>query len=74
MINPNKDQNQRLIQKTNKDQNQKLQGGDTSTNKLGDNIGSEVIPPGRNMLGTWFGETGLNIQPEVFPRNNCEQI
>jgi hypothetical protein len=40
MINPNKDQNQRLVQKTNKDQNQKLL---RVVILPGENIGTEVI-------------------------------
>ncbi len=30
--------------------------------------------PGRNTLGTWYGETGLKIRPEMFRHDNCEQI
>ena len=25
-----------------------------------------------NMLGTWFGETGLKKRPDVFRHDNCE--
>jgi hypothetical protein len=29
---------------------------------------------GRNTLGTWFGETGLKIRPDVFRHDNCERF
>jgi hypothetical protein len=46
MIKPNKDQDQRLVQKTNMNRNQKLQKvGDSSTNIPGNSFGTEVISP-----------------------------
>ncbi len=46
MIKPNKDQNQRLVQKTDMNQNQKLQGVVILPQIPGDSIGTEVISPG----------------------------
>ncbi len=48
MIIPNTDQTPRLVQKTQKDQNQNVKmedGGDTSINVPGDNVGTDVISP-----------------------------
>ncbi len=47
MIKPNKDQNQRLVQKNQHEpESEVTKGGDTSTNIPGDSIGTEVISAG----------------------------
>ncbi len=49
--------------------------GYSRTKKTGIDVACKMLQiPGRNTLGTWFGETGLKIRPDVLCHDNCEQI
>jgi hypothetical protein len=60
---PNKDQNQRLVQKTNMDQNQKLQRVVILLKINQASIGTEVISPGEG------GSDDISHGPEVLQSN-----
>jgi hypothetical protein len=63
MINPNKDQNQRLVQKTQMHQNQSADGDYTSINVPGDNVGTDVISPQEG------ASDDKSDEPPVLPYN-----
>jgi hypothetical protein len=67
MLKANKDQNQRLVQKIKKGpESEVTTGGDTSTNKPGNSIGTEVIYPGEGCSDdNSDGPTVLNSNPPL---------